>query len=98
MMIVAVSRIPLPKTERYLCWVRVAKQGSDEHIFLQRRFRCAVFALIYNRKAPSWEESQDGAFLLSAHSISANSPATMAAERNRRLYEWKDLSRMNAQG
>lgn len=24
-MIVAVSRIPLPKTERYLCWVRVAK-------------------------------------------------------------------------
>ena len=25
-MIVAVSRIPLPKTERYLYWVRVAKQ------------------------------------------------------------------------
>ena len=24
-MIVAVSRIPLPKTERYLYWVRVAK-------------------------------------------------------------------------
>lgn len=28
-MIVAVSRIPLPKTERYLCWVRVANiKGS----------------------------------------------------------------------
>lgn len=27
-MIVAVSRIPLPKTERYLCWVRVAKFGK----------------------------------------------------------------------
>ena len=27
-MIVAVSRIPLPKTERYLCWVRVAMQDN----------------------------------------------------------------------
>ena len=27
MMIVAVSRIPLPKTERYLYWVRVAKNN-----------------------------------------------------------------------
>ena len=37
-----------------------------------------MFALIHNRKAPSWEESQDGAFLLSAHSIYANSPATIS--------------------
>ena len=31
------------------------KQVLDEHLFLQRRFRCEVFALIHNRKAPSWE-------------------------------------------
>ena len=40
-----------------------AKQVLDEHLFLQRRLRREVFALIHNRKAPSWEESQDGAFL-----------------------------------
>ena len=28
-MIVAVSRIPLPKTERYLYWVRVADKNRD---------------------------------------------------------------------
>ena len=39
------------------------KQVLDEHLFLQRRFRREVFALIHNRKAPPWEESQDGAFL-----------------------------------
>jgi len=27
----------------------------DEHLFLQRWFRREVFALIHNRKAPSWE-------------------------------------------
>ena len=74
------------------------KQVLDEHLFLQRWFRREVFALIHNRKAPPWEESQDGAFLLSAHSISANPPATMVAERNRRLYKWRDLSQINAQG
>ena len=31
------------------------KQGSDEHRFLQRRLRREVFALIHNRKAPSWK-------------------------------------------
>ena len=31
------------------------KQVLDEHLFLQRRFRREVFALIHNRKAPSWE-------------------------------------------
>ena len=30
-MIVAVSRIPLPKTERYLCWVRVAELAVTLH-------------------------------------------------------------------
>ena len=34
---------------------RSTKQGSDEHLFLQRRLRRKVFALIHNRKAPSWE-------------------------------------------
>ncbi len=29
------------------------KQVLDEHLFLQRRFRCKVFALIRSRKAPS---------------------------------------------
>ena len=38
------------------------KQVLDEHLFLQRRFRREVFALIHNRKAPSWKRFQDGAF------------------------------------
>lgn len=42
--------------------VSSTKQGLDEHLFLQRRFRREVFALIHNRKAPSWEETRDGAF------------------------------------
>ena len=42
---------------------RSTKQGSDEHLFLQRRFRREMFALIRNRKTPSWEETRDGAFL-----------------------------------
>ena len=75
----------------------VAKQVLDEHLFLQRWFRREVFALIRNRNAPSWKRFRDGAFLLSAHSISANPPATMVAEKQRRLYEWRDLSQMNAQ-
>ena len=57
---------------------RSTKQVLDEHLFLQQWFRREMFALIHNRKAPSWEESQDGAFLLSAHSIYANSPATIS--------------------
>lgn len=31
------------------------KQVLDEHLFLQRRFRREMFALIHNRKSPSWE-------------------------------------------
>ena len=31
------------------------KQVLDEHLFLQRRLRREVFALIHNRKAPSWK-------------------------------------------
>ena len=31
------------------------KQGSDEHLLFQRWFCRAVFALIRNRKVPSWE-------------------------------------------
>ena len=34
---------------------RSTKQGSDEHLFLQRRLRREVFALVHDRKAPSWE-------------------------------------------
>ena len=34
---------------------RSTKQVLDEHLFLQRRLRREVFALIHNRKAPSWE-------------------------------------------
>ena len=34
---------------------RSTKQGSDEHLLFQWRFRREVFALIHNRKAPSWE-------------------------------------------
>ena len=34
---------------------RSTKQGSDEHLFLQRRLRREVFALLRNRKTPSWE-------------------------------------------
>ena len=42
------------------------KQVLDEHLFLQRRFRREVFALIRNRKVPSWNNFQDGASLLDA--------------------------------
>ena len=38
------------------------KQVLDEHLFLQRRFRREMFALIHNRKAPSWKWFRDGAF------------------------------------
>lgn len=38
------------------------KQVLDEHLFLQRRLRREMFALIHNRKAPSWEWSRGGAF------------------------------------
>ena len=31
------------------------KQVLDEHLFLQRRLRREVFALIHNKKALSWE-------------------------------------------
>ena len=41
---------------------RSTKQVLDEHLFFQRRLRREVFALIQNRKAPSWEKSQGGAF------------------------------------
>ena len=34
---------------------RSTKQVLDDHLFLQRRLRREVFALIHNRKAPSWE-------------------------------------------
>ena len=34
---------------------RSTKQVLDEHLFLQRRFRRKVFALIRNRKTPSWK-------------------------------------------
>ena len=34
---------------------RSTKQVLDEHLFLQRRLRREVFALIQNRKAPSWK-------------------------------------------
>ena len=34
---------------------RSTKQVLDEHLFLQRRLRRKVFALIHNRKAPSWK-------------------------------------------
>ncbi len=41
---------------------RSTKRVLDEHLFLQRRLRREMFALIHNRKAPAWEESQDAAF------------------------------------
>ena len=37
--------------------VSSTKQVLDEHLFLQRRFRREMFALIHNRKSPSWERS-----------------------------------------
>ena len=41
---------------------RSTKQVLDEHLLFQRRLRREMFALIHNRKAASWEESQDAAF------------------------------------
>lgn len=37
-MIVAVSRIPLPKTERYLYWVRVAHENNPNILLLGEAF------------------------------------------------------------
>lgn len=43
-MIVAVSRIPLPKTERYLCWVRVANEVRTNTYFFSGGFavKCSL--------------------------------------------------------
>ena len=54
--------VRIRKVESSILFVST-KQVLDEHLFLQRRLRREVFALIHNRKALSWEESQDGAFL-----------------------------------
>ena len=45
MMIVAVSRIPLPKTERYLYWVRVASESTCIR-------RCFSFIFAIRRAMP----------------------------------------------
>ena len=55
---------------------RSTKQVLDEHLFLQRRLRREVFALIHNRSAVLGRIPRRR-FLLSAHSISANSLATI---------------------
>ena len=44
-MIVAVSRIPLPKTERYLYWVRVAKQYYTKPYFYVGGFAATVWGV-----------------------------------------------------
>ena len=46
MMIVAVSRIPLPKTERYLYWVRVARSAVVHDTMGYRTF------LFFCRRSP----------------------------------------------
>lgn len=42
-MIVAVSRIPLPKTERYLYWVRVAKSNNPNIVINGDAFGFLIF-------------------------------------------------------
>ena len=62
-----------------------AKQGSDEHLFLQRRLCRAVFALIHNRKAPSWEETRGGTFFrysYKAKPVSAERRASVSVSKN----------------
>ena len=43
------------------------KQVLDEHLFLQRRLRREMFALIHNRKAPSWESDPEAALFCYPH-------------------------------
>ena len=64
------------------------KQVLDEHLFLQRRFRRKVFALIHNRKAPSWKWFRDGAF----------SSAGKANDRCRGHYGSAESQRPNGMG
>ena len=49
MMIVAVSRIPLPKTERYLYWVRVASRGYKKDIARGNPDFIGVFTVLYGK-------------------------------------------------
>lgn len=49
-MIVAVSRIPLPKTERYLYWVRVAYKTLKSLIY--QAFQGFFFYLPFCRNKP----------------------------------------------
>ena len=46
--------VRIRKVESSILFVST-KQVLDEHLFLQRWFRREMFALIRNRKAPSWE-------------------------------------------
>ena len=48
--------------------------------------QCSLWSATEKRRLGEW--SRDGAFLLSAHSLSAISPATMIAKINRRLYKF----------
>lgn len=45
-MIVAVSRIPLPKTERYLYWVRVAKISKHQTMLADFYFFALSFSIV----------------------------------------------------
>nr|DAQ91031.1 MAG TPA: hypothetical protein [Caudoviricetes sp.] len=47
---------PLSVRGRILLKLRLfTEQVLDEHLLFQRRLRCEMFALIHNKKAPSWE-------------------------------------------
>lgn len=48
-MIAAVSQIPLPKTERYLCWVRVASRGYKKDIARENPDFIGVFTVLYGK-------------------------------------------------
>lgn len=48
---------------------RSTKQGSDEHLLFQRRFRREVFALIHNKKSAVLGVIPRRRFLLPVHSI-----------------------------
>ena len=69
------------------------KQVLDEHLFLQRRFRRKMFALIHNRKTPSWEGSRGGAFSSLVKQMADAEGITETLKANDQM-EW--VERMNS--
>ena len=70
------------------------KQVLDEHLFLQRRLRREMFALIHNRKAPSWESDPEAALFLQLVKQMADAEGITETLKANDQMEW--VGRMNS--